>query len=50
MKNVQTEQTEGIFIEMWEDKIDDLRGKRKNSQIYRDFCCDFSYNNKYIDC
>ena len=36
MRSLWTEQTEGIFIEMWMKKISDLRGKIKNSHIYRE--------------
>ena len=36
-----TEQTEDIFLEMWEEKIVDLRGKEKTSTFIEKF--NFSY-------
>ena len=35
-RNLWTDQIGGTFLEIWEEKIDDIGEKRKNSHIYRE--------------
>ena len=37
-----TEQTEGLFVDMWEEKINDLRGKRKKSHVYKEMAAELA--------
>ena len=58
-RSLWTERTEDIFKQIWEEKIDELKGKKFSTFIEKfnfsfflniNSCCDFYHNNKYIGC
>lgn len=39
-----TVHTENVFVELWGEKMDELRGKRKNSHIYKEMAAELAKN------